>query len=129
MTTTQGERGQSVVFHSFVSVGLAWAAIACGGSSGPVTYCDVQPILENRCVRCHGEPPQHGAPFVLNSYEATQETFVDAPMYEWMANAVSTDFMPPVTLDATPPVEDLTSVEVDTIVTWADAGAPAGGCE
>jgi|GEM_PF-2210237 len=108
---------------------VAYGSVACAGAADPVTYCDVQPIIEARCVRCHGEPTEHNAPFSLTSYAATQQTYFDTPIYERMAVAVRADSMPPVTLDVTPPVVDVTSAEEAQIVDWAEAGAPAGGCQ
>jgi uncharacterized membrane protein len=104
-------------------------SVACSDAPALVTYCDVQPIIEARCVRCHGDPTEHSAPFSLTSYVATQQTYFDAPIYERMAVAVRADSMPPVTLDVTPPVVDVTSAEEAQIVDWADAGAPAGDCQ
>lgn len=118
------------LLHRLVSVGIAAGALlACGGEGGSATYCDVQPIVLSRCERCHGDPLEHGAPFSLADYEATQAHYEGEPIYERMARAVRTDFMPPVTFDVEPPVDDLTAHEVDTIGVWADAGAPSGGCE
>jgi len=108
---------------------LCSAALACSSPAAPVTYCDVQPITESRCERCHTEPPENGAPFSLVGYAATQESYEGEPIYERMGRAVRTDFMPPVTLSVDPPVVDLTSEEVETIGAWADAGAPPGDCD
>lgn len=119
------------LLHRLGSVGIAAGVLlACSGGEGDsATYCEVKPIVESRCERCHGDPQEHGAPFSLADYEATQADYEGEPIYERMARAVRTDVMPPVTFDVEPPVQDLTDHEVETIGTWADAGAPSGGCE
>lgn len=84
-----------------------------------LTWCDVEPILEAHCQRCHTEPQQNGAPFPLLTYEDTQED----ERYEMMGGAVGRDFMPPVWLDVDPPVQPLPCSEKQTLVTWVDQGA------
>jgi hypothetical protein len=32
-------------------------------------WCDVQRVLHDKCLPCHGTPPVHGAPFALGSYD------------------------------------------------------------
>lgn len=105
------------------------ALFGCSSGDGSVTYCDVEPIIEDRCQRCHDDPPENGAPFSLADYDATQAHYEGAPVYERMAEAVRSDSMPPVTLSVEPPVMDLTEQQVELIGAWADAGAPAGGCD
>ncbi len=114
--------------------GLALACLAtlgCAGepSDAEATYCDVEPILAARCVRCHQDPQQHGAPFPLLSYGDTQQVYSGTVIYRRMATAVDRGDMPPVFLSLEPPVEDVSDEEIATITAWADAGAPSGGCD
>ena len=38
-------------------------------SGNLVTYVgDIQPLIQNSCVSCHGSPPTNGAPFSLTNY-------------------------------------------------------------
>lgn len=91
-----------------------------GGSDAELTWCDVAPILEARCQRCHTDPPKNGAPFPLVSYDDTQVE----ERYEHMGDAVDRDFMPPLWLELDPPVEPLSCAEKATLLAWVDQGAP-----
>ena len=90
-----------------------------GGSDTELTWCDVEPILQAHCQRCHTEPQQNAAPFPLLTYEDTQED----ERYELMASAVGRDFMPPTWLVVDPPVEPLPCSEKQTLLEWIDQGA------
>jgi uncharacterized membrane protein len=102
------------------------AGTAAQGEPEPASgWCSVQSVLEARCQRCHGEEPQHGAPFALVSYHDTQVVNVKGkPRYELIAAAVSGDFMPPVFLKLVPPVEPLTDLERAALLDWCERGAP-----
>lgn len=91
-----------------------------GGSDAELTWCDVLPILEARCQRCHTDPQENGAPFSLLTYDDTQ----DENRYEHMGEAVDRDFMPPLWLEVDPPVERLSCSEKATLLAWVDQGAP-----
>lgn len=88
-----------------------------------LTYCDIQPIMEVKCVRCHTEPREHGEPFALRTYEEVE------PQVERMERAIRQGFMPYTALDLEPPVQDLTEDEREMMLTWLENGAPAGACE
>jgi hypothetical protein len=88
----------------------------------PTWYHDVQPIVQSRCTGCHTSGGI--APFPLASYD-------DAlGQHQTMAAAVQTRRMPPwQPADACQPLRDarrLDQSEIDTIVAWSIAGAPAG---
>ncbi len=106
---------------------------ACGGSSSsgdsggssdagqPLAYCDVSPIFDAKCRRCHTSPPENGAPFSLEGYEAVSSR---ADLIE---HVIQIDYMPyrggpPLE----PPVQDLTKDEEARIVEWVENGAPRG---
>ncbi|HTG16522.1 MAG TPA: thiol-disulfide isomerase [Blastocatellia bacterium] len=105
-----------------------WAVFAVGVSaSGPAkptaTFAkDVAPILIKRCVECHrsGEI----APMSLLSYQevrpwakSIRERVVDRSMPPWAADPHYGKFSNDPSLSQT---------EIDTIVSWVDAGAPKG---
>ena len=100
-----------------------------------VTWCEARSVLQQKCVRCHQDPPQNEAPFPLLTFEDVHATpyaqmyDVDDEAWELMLNAVETGFMPPVTLfpDLDPPVEPLTDDEKNTLLDWLRAEAPANG--
>lgn len=85
-------------------------------------YADIKPILDGRCVSCHAA----GAigPFELDTYEAVE------PLHQLIAQVVQDRTMPPFL--PSPGCKDyvydpnLSSEQIDNIVQWAAAGAPAG---
>lgn len=90
---------------------------------GPITYAKhVARILQNRCAECHH--PGTAAPFSLMSYEDARdwsammkEVIVQRKMPPWGADPRHGTF----TNDLRMPKE-----EIDTLVTWIDAGTPMG---
>lgn len=82
-------------------------------------------MIEAKCQRCHTDPPEHGAPFPLLTWDDTRAPYGRVPVYEAMLVAVETGFMPLTELDLSPPVEDLTAPERALLVRWLEDGAPA----
>jgi hypothetical protein len=125
-----GVSGAGSRTSSGASGGASMAGAGAGGSpeSGP-TWCEAFAVLEQKCQRCHGEPPANGAPFALVTYDDTQ--IVDrrgVPRYERMLGAVESDFMPATFIDLEPPVEPLDAAEKALLVDWLSRGAePVGG--
>ncbi len=83
---------------------------------------DVLPILQQRCENCH-RPGQIG-PFSVRTYKdarpwarAIKAAVVSRKMPPWFANPAYGHFSNDRSLDQS---------EIDTIVAWADNGAPAG---
>ena len=110
---------------------LGLVAVGCA-SSDPgkaPTFCDVLPILQSKCQRCHQDPTQNSAPFPLLTYSDTQ---VPAPTpdkparkrFEQMRTAVESGVMPDQTQDLEPPVSALSCEEKATLLAWLRAGAP-----
>ncbi|MGE0323930.1 MAG: hypothetical protein AB7K71_32990 [Polyangiaceae bacterium] len=104
--------------------------------AGPGYPCDVYAVLQKKCLRCHGDPIQNGAPFTLATWEDTQQDYIGKPRWTAMQNAVETDFMPATFFNELdpplqPPVESLTDAEKQTLLDWFDAGAKSvePGCE
>jgi len=95
-------------------------------------WCDVQPIVGEKCARCHADPPVHGAPFALATYADVQRTDARGrPRYERMLGAIESELMPATFLELEPPVEELTQSERAALVEWLMASAPLGdesGC-
>jgi len=89
----------------------------------PVTfYKDVAPILQKNCETCHR--PGQIAPMAFQTYDGTR------PYARAIKAAVLSKKMPPWFADpgAGHILNDrsLKPADVDTLVAWADAGAPAG---
>jgi hypothetical protein len=89
----------------------------------PVTfYKNVMPLLQKNCETCHR--PGRIAPMAFQTYESTR------PWARAIKTAVSSKKMPPWFADAGSGHilndRSLEPAEIDTLVKWADAGAPAG---
>jgi hypothetical protein len=122
---------------SLVLVGsLASLASGCSGGDAPdVSYCQVEPILNARCRRCHGEPQKNGAPLSLATFDAIVADYpAGSGRAAWhtMQRMVSEQIMPPVTLtpdDGAGPVQPLSDDQRSQLLDWLNAGAPRGaGC-
>ncbi len=110
--------------------GLVAATIlaGCGGpvevdeGSEPTFHRDVRPITEGVCIRCHDDAGI--GPFSLVSYDDV------SARAGAVADAVATRRMPPwLAADGCNEYRDdwsLSQDEIDTIVTWAENGAPEG---
>jgi len=101
------------------------AALAADVSASPASFTfhkDVLPILQKHCQTCH-RPGQIG-PFSLLDYQSAR------PWAKAIKNAVGTRKMPPWL--ANPEYghfnndRSLSQAEINTIVAWANNGAPAG---
>lgn len=107
---------------------------ADGGTAPSVAieFCQAEIILRTVCQKCHADPPMHGAPFPLVTYQDTQEVFdrVNGTLrWQRMQEVVALDFMP---LRGLPdvPVELLTCEEKSTLMGWLDQCArPEGGTD
>lgn len=107
---------KSTLIAGLVTAGAAFAA------DTPTYYKDVQPIVANRCQGCHrsGEI----GPMAFSSYQETR------PWAKAIKQAVATKKMPPWFADANHGKfendSSLTQPEINTLVAWADGGAPEG---
>jgi hypothetical protein len=101
---------------------IAFTATAATNPS-PVTFTkDVAPVLQKNCQGCHR--PGEAAPFSMLTYEQAR------PWAKAMKEAVLLKKMPPWFADPHygkfANDRSLSQKEIDTLVTWADAGAPEG---
>jgi len=105
---------------------------AAGGEGGvpalPVRFCQAEIVLRTVCQRCHQDPPLHGAPFALVTYEDTQEPFDVAgkPRWQRMREVVEQGIMPARGIVGVP-VEPLTCEERSTLLGWLGQCAPPEG--
>ncbi len=104
------------------------AAGAANGTTAPTAdWCAVKRVLEDKCQRCHSQPPLHGAPFALVSYADTQALDQHGrARYLAMAQALEDALMPPSFIELDPPVQSLSPAELETLLDFCQAGAPAG---
>src|ERR1700676_1865224 len=108
---------------------LAGVILVCGPASAQtrpqVTFTkDVAPILQRSCVTCHR--PGQSAPMSLRTYEEVR------PWASSIRTRVSAREMPPWHIDRNVGIQEfkknlsLADKDIETIVAWVDAGAPAG---
>ena len=111
----------------FVLLGLSLAApvaFASDDAAGAPTFTkDVAPIVYEKCAKCHR--PGQIAPMSLLSYTDAR------PWARSIAKAVATRDMPPWHVDAQHSLTfkndpSMTQEQIDTIVAWAEGGAPKG---
>lgn len=107
----------------FISLGLASVlSFARALDAAPTFYKDVLPILQARCQQCH-RPGEIG-PMPLLTYAGTR------PWAKSIREQVLARRMPPWFADPRfghfANDRSLSTSELDTIVAWVNAGAPAG---
>ena len=107
--------------------GLVIVAMATGASAAetegvPTFNTDVAPIIFNNCASCHRDGQV--APMSLTSYQETRpwaraikEKVVSREMPPWHADLRYGRFKN---------IRTLSQAQIDTIVAWADGGAPEG---
>lgn len=110
-----------VRFHWIALAGMA--GLVATPLNGEVTFNkDVLPLLQKNCQNCHR--PGEVAPMSFLTYEGTR------PWAKAMKTAVLTRKMPPWFADPQyghfANEKRLTDGEINTIVAWADHGAPEG---
>lgn len=98
-------------------------SVVASGATGSVTFSkDVAPILQKNCQGCHR--PGEAAPMSLRTYQEAR------PWAKAMKQAVLTKKMPPWFADAQyghfRNDRSLPQKDIDTLVSWVDAGAPEG---
>ena len=129
-----GMRGPGVwTAFVFVLAGITWlgttstvtmraAQQAPRASTTPTFTTDVAPIMYAKCVSCHR--PGEVAPMSLITFKEVR------PWAGSIREKVASRVMPPWHADRQYGVfrneQSLTPAEIDTIVTWANAGAPEG---
>jgi hypothetical protein len=109
---------------------MKWITLLCGAASlafatdlAPATFSkDVAPILQQHCQQCHR--PGEVAPMSLLTYSQSR------PWAKAIKTAVLTKKMPPWFADPRyghfSNDVSLTQRDIETLVAWADAGAPEG---
>jgi hypothetical protein len=106
---------------------------AGAGTSFP---CDVAPIIESKCQRCHNEPAalsmcagDHSCepgPFPLLTWSDTRRKFATGRVIDFLPEVIERRIMPLTSSDVQPPVEPLTDDEWKKMVAWVRSCAPAG---
>ncbi len=108
---------------------LALAAAPSQANEGDVTYYrDVLPIIQDNCQSCHQPEGQNlggvVAPMSFMNYQETR------PWARAIAHKVEAREMPPWYASAPQGVFSnerlLTDAEIETVLSWVEAGAPAG---
>src|SRR5262249_8867409 len=100
------------------------AATAQTARPAPTFAKDIAPILQAKCESCHR--PNQMAPMSLITYEEVR------PWVKSIAARIGARQMPPCHIDKTVGIQkfkndrSLSDAQIDTILRWADAGAPRG---
>ena len=103
---------------------LALSTAAMAQTAAPTFTKDVAPIFKEKCEACHR--PDSIAPMSLVTYQETR------PWARSIRARVADRQMPPWHIDRSVGVQSfkndrsLTDKEIETILRWADAGAPQG---
>ncbi|HEX5228183.1 MAG TPA: cytochrome c [Bryobacteraceae bacterium] len=99
------------------------AALAATGGSAPTFNKDVLPILQKNCQNCHR--PGEIAPMSLLTYKDSR------PWAKAIKVAVASKKMPPWFAEYGHFANDrtLSAAEIDTLVNWANNGAPEGNAK
>jgi hypothetical protein len=99
------------------------APVASGGAEQAPDWCAARAVLEAKCQRCHGSPPEHGAPFSLVTYEDTQVVNRRGEArFTAIAAVVADGFMPPSFITLEPAVAPLSAHEQELVLGWCRAG-------
>src|SRR3954452_3296114 len=100
------------------------SAFAQGAPKAPTFAKDVAPIFQEKCEACHR--PDSIAPMPLRTYAEVR------PWVRSIRARVAERQMPPWHIDKTVGIQkfkndrSLTEEQIDTVLRWADAGAPQG---
>ncbi len=89
--------------------------------------CDIQPVLNARCLDCHSNPTRFGAPMPLVTYADTQAQSVAAPtqkIFQRMAARVADETAP---MPQAPNLR-LTAAEIAAFQSWSAGGGLQGSC-
>ena len=105
-----------------LSLSTAFVSLAANAPNQVTFYKDVLPVLQKDCQTCHR--PGEAAPMSFLTYDSTR------PWAKAIKTAVLTKKMPPWFADPHygkfSNDRTLPQAAVNTLVAWADAGAPAG---
>jgi hypothetical protein len=117
--TGTGAAGISSTIAALAGTGASVGVVAATG------FCDVQPILKDKCQLCHAAAPLFGAPMALVTYAdllAPSKTDASKPVYKRVAERIHNMQMPmppsgQPTLDAN---------AIGKLDSWIAANAPMG---
>jgi len=127
MAILKGRTWRDVAVGTVALGGLLMATGSAGAAepaTTPTFTKDIAPIFQAKCEACHR--PDSIAPMSLVTYEEAR------PFLASIKTKVSTRVMPPWHIDKTIGIQkfkndrSLTDAEIDTIVRWANGGAPKG---
>ena len=107
--------------------GRAGTGGTTGGGSSTGLPCDIQALVQTRCVGCHAATPINGAPMPLVNLAnlTAMSTANPAQTYAQRALAriqLTAGQMPPA------PAARATPAEITALTSWIAAGSPAGTC-
>jgi hypothetical protein len=105
---------------------------AGAGTSFP---CDVAPIIQSKCQRCHDQADAlstcaannscEPGPFPLRTWSDTRRKFATGRVIDFLPDVIERHIMPLTSANVQPPVEPLTDDEWKKMVAWVQSCAPA----
>jgi hypothetical protein len=113
------------------------APLNCGDAGAGTSFpCDVAPIIESKCQRCHNTADVlstceankscERGPFPLLTWSDTRRQFgTGMRVVDYLPEVIERKIMPLTSADVQPPVEPLTDDEQKTMVAWVRSCAPA----
>jgi mono/diheme cytochrome c family protein len=109
-----------------LTAAIALAALGCSAPSDPTWTRDVKPILQANCIKCHGPIARGGAPdgFRLDTYLAPGR---DDGRTVYGASSMARFVHLRTHAGDMPPVAPLSGVQIETLESWFETGAPQGG--
>lgn len=114
--------------------------LRCSDAGGGTDFpCDIAPIIQAKCQRCHDEPDALmtcvmqdtclAGPFPLRTWSDTRRNIAagleGGRVVDYLESVIEKDVMPYQTDAIQPPVEKLTKEEKATLLKWVRACAPA----
>jgi len=81
-----------------------------------VTYVEVKPIIENKCLNCHSNPPQNGAPMSLEIYDKVKEAVLNRDLLHRINKNQNEDGLMPLGGPR------LSQSSIDLIFKWEEDG-------
>lgn len=107
----------------------------CGDAGAGTSFpCDIAPIIEKKCQRCHNSPDVIAkcfadktcdmGPFPLLTWSDTRRHFATQRVVDFLPEVIERKVMPEMNVDIQPPVEPLTDDEYKKMVSWVRSCAP-----
>lgn len=110
-------------------------ALNCSDAGAGTSFpCDVAPIIEKKCQRCHNSPEVIAkcfadktcdmGPFPLLTWSDTRRRYGLQRVVDYLPEVIERKIMPEMSADIQPPVEPLTDDEYKKMLAWVRSCSP-----